>query len=474
MYRTRTVRIREHDSLFGYFDEMSRRANNLYNAARFRERQIFSGVGKDPADRTDHEKAIFAELEQALLAKGKSLSAMPTKEHAFIGYAYLQDWLRAAQNPDFFAEGLPRQTAQQILKHSVKDMKAFFSALRAYKRNPSKFTGRPKLPGYAHKGGRHEFAITNQDAHFVEENGQTVLKLPLTKIRLSIGAVDGARLKEVHVVPDGNTFRVCAVLEDAQDVPETPNVSSRIAAIDMGVENLMAVSNNCGLPGLLYKGGAAKSANRMYNKHIAKIMSEQTLRTKKAFVPDQAYYNCTTKRNDRISDILHKTAKHFVTWCVEHRIDTIVIGWNNQIKKSSTMDRQNNQNFVQLPHQKLAWYITYRAERYVIRVIKQEESYTSKASFLDWDDIPVYHKNDKKTYAFSGHRKPARYKGMYKKDGFRGLYKTADGQVINSDLNGSANILRKAFPHAFDHTGFDFNQVWIIRHPEKPIIKRSA
>lgn len=109
-----------------------------------------------------------------------------------------------------------------------------------------------------------------------------------------------------------------------------------------------------------------------------------------------------------------------------------------------------------------------------IRIVKQEESYTSKASFHDRDDIPVYRKGNDQKHSFSGRRAPKRYKGMYRKDGFRGLYQTADGQIINSDLNGSANILRKAFPHAFDKTGFDFSSILIIRHPEKPIEKRPA
>lgn len=117
------------------------------------------------------------------------------------------------------------------------------------------------------------------------------------------------------------------------------------------------------------------------------------------------------------------------------------------------MGKKNNQTFVQLPLYKLILNITYRAERCGIRVINRDESYTSKASFLDNDAIPTYGKNDEE-YKFSGKRIK------------RGLYKAADGTVINADLNGSANILRKEFPDAFASHQPDFGNVIVIRHPD--------
>lgn len=141
-------------------------------------------------------------------------------------------------------------------------------------------------------------------------------------------------------------------------------------------------------------------------------------------------------------------------WCVENRIDTIVLGKNADWKRKSNMGKRNNQNFVQIPHAKLYDVITYLAERYGIDVIAQEESYTSKASFLDRDEIPVYGKTD--SPKFSGRRVR------------RGLYRASDGRTVNADLNGSAKILRKCFPLTFSENP-DFNQIIVIRHPDKSI-----
>lgn len=248
-------------------------------------------------------------------------------------------------------------------------------------------------------------------------------------------------------------------------MPNPTTCPKRICAIDLGVDNFMAVTNNCGLPLLIYKGGSAKAVNQLYNKKIAAIVSEQTLRTGKKFVPDRDYYAVTNRRNDQVSDFLHKCAKHLVAWCVENRIDTIVTGVNKLWKQESRLGHKNNQEFVQLPFEKFRGILRYLCEWNGIFYLEQEESYTSKASFPDMDPIPVYQKGNETPYVFSGKRRPTHYAGMYKKDGFRGLYKTGNGTIINSDFNGSANILRKAFPQAFaDGIMPDFTKVEIIRH----------
>lgn len=239
-----------------------------------------------------------------------------------------------------------------------------------------------------------------------------------------------------------------------QELPAAKEESVRICAVDFGVENLMTVTNNCGLPSLLYKGGTAKSANQLYNKTIARLVSIQTLETGKKFVPTPEYHAATNKRNDRIRDLFLKDAKHLVTWCVENRIDTIVLGVNKGWKQQVTLGHKNNQEFVQIPHAILRSMITYLASWNGIRVIEQEESYTSKASFLDGDSIPVYQQGDDPSYCFSGNRIS------------RGQYRSADGTVLNADINGSANILRKTFPDAFAYGMSDLTKTEIIRHPD--------
>ena len=158
------------------------------------------------------------------------------------------------------------------------------------------------------------------------------------------------------------------------------------------------------------------------------------------FVSTRAYHELTDKRNNRVRDLFHKTAKHLVDWCVENRIDTVVIGANRDWKREVGLCRKENQKFVEIPYGMLKSFIRYRCEREGIRFIETEESYTSKASFPDKDDIPVYDRNNEKKYAFSGKR------GVGNK---RWMYTTHDGTIIHSDINGSANIMRKAFPSCF-------------------------
>ena len=131
---------------------------------------------------------------------------------------------------------------------------------------------------------------------------------------------------------------------------------------------------------------------------------------------------------------------------------TIVIGHNTFWKQNSNLGKVGNQNFVQIPFYKFVKQIEYRAENLGIRIIMQEESYTSKASFLDKDDIPVYGKTEGEP-SFSG----TRYQ--------RGMYRSKDGTVLNADLNGSANILRKAVPDAFGEQAPLFNEVCVFPHP---------
>ena len=132
---------------------------------------------------------------------------------------------------------------------------------------------------------------------------------------------------------------------------------------------------------------------------------------------------------------MHKVSSDVISHCLNNEIGTVVIGKNKGWKQNINIGHINNQNFVSIPFNILIAMIQYKAEREGIKVIIREESYTSKASFLDDDLIPNY--NEITTPSFSGRRIQ------------RGLYKSKDGVVINADLNGAGNILRKEFPDAF-------------------------
>ena len=454
MYVSRNVIVAE-KALFNWCDDAAHKANNLYNAALFRVRQCMTSRNKDPNELTANELEVLDEIEQmnrSLASCGRKLRNIPGS--GVLSYTFLDDLMKYSDNPDYYCEGLPRQTAQHVLKHVCRDMRSFFEAEKAYKADPSVFTGKPELPHYKRKQGVCSFDVSNQDC-VIRQNrkGHYAAKLPKTKSVVSLGRSVPGVLKEVHVTPMNGRYQISFVFDDQTPVPKLiTERPERIAAIDFGVDNFMAVTNNCGLYCLLYKGGVLKSANQRYNRKIADMMSRQTKGSTEKFVPTEEYYDATQRRNNIMNDFMLQTGKHFITWCVENRIDTIVIGDDPFWKQEVRMGKVNNQKFVQIPFDRMKNILTYQAERHGIRTLRQEESYTSKASFLGKDEIPVYGKNDK----------DARFTG---KRIHRGLYKTDDGTVINADMNGSANIMRKCIPDAFRLKVLAYDRMIVIKHP---------
>ena len=146
------------------------------------------------------------------------------------------------------------------------------------------------------------------------------------------------------------------------------------------------------------------------------------------------------KRNNRTQDCIRKTVRYIINYCIENHIGTIVCGYNGDFKRSINLGK-NNQQFTQISFGNLREALAGLCERYGMRYIEQEESYTSKASFLDLDDIPVYNPEQPYTGTFSGKRV------------YRGLYQFANGSIGNADVNGAANILRKS------KQNFDFEEL---------------
>lgn len=346
-------------------------------------------------------------------------------------------------------------------------MKVFYSLCREFKKEPKKFKGRPQLPGYHKSGGKCTLSFTNQSSTISEENGTYYMNFSKTKDKLNLGSCikNTWKLKQVTVKPFHDIFQVMIVFDDGEPNKTEVEESVRICAIDLGVNNFAAISNNVGLPCLLFKGGTIKSANQWYNKNCAKIQSKQTTGTTNKFKSTQRYKRLCIKRTNILDDYMHKVSKSIINWCLDNNIDTLVVGSNKDWKQNSDLGATENQKFVQIPFDKFKWMLDYSCQYYGIKFIRQEEAYTSKASFLDNDIIPdISSKKDE--LSFSGKRAPRDYKGMHSKKGFRGLYKTNKGIIINSDLNGSANIGRKAFPDLFTTDSVNFDDVIIVKHPD--------
>jgi putative transposase len=242
---------------------------------------------------------------------------------------------------------------------------------------------------------------------------------------------DGADIREVRIIPKGVGYVVEMVYKKV--IHPKPLNKDNIVAIDFGVRNLITMVNNNGLKPFVIKGGVVKSINQYYNKEGARIQSvysRQGVRTGKSM------QKLIIKRNKKIIDYFHKTSRKIIEYCVMNDIGTVVIGYNPDWKQNCHFGKKNTQNFVTIPYYKLIQQLEYKAEEKGITVIKQEESYSSKCSFLD--NEPIKHNSQ-----YIGRRVT------------RGLFQSHKGIIINADVNGAYNILKKAFLNAFDVDGIE-------------------
>lgn len=445
MYNTVKVEIKRSHPLYEYCDNVCHAANNLYNTALYRVRQVMTGVRKESNKLTQNEKEVLSEV-QDFVDHNPSFT-MPTADKWFLSYNFLNALMYYTQNVDFCNSGLSKQTAQHVLKKVVNNMKSFCKASKSFSRNPESFTGVPKLPDYKKSGGVSTVEFTNQDCVVKEQNDRFFVKFPYTNEVCQIKKTSG-KLKSVTLKPYFDVFYFSFVFEtpdvfvpiekDEHEEKIIFTEPNRCIAIDFGVNNLAAISNNFNQKGLLIKGGIVKSKNQWFNKINAQLQS-----AKDQGVLLDLYNNNWINRNNFMTDIMHKYADYIVKYCISNNVDTIIIGSTKGWKQKSNMGKENNQTFVGIPFDMLKKYITYRAINNGINIIYQEESYTSKASFVDKDEIPVYGKLNTKEITFSGKRIK------------RGLYKNKDGSVVNADLNAAANIGRKALPNLFVSVNFD-------------------
>lgn len=478
-----------HD-LFNYCDNEAFKAKNLRNLANYHIRQCFILSSKEnlnkeqelyledinnALDKFNEKKHRFfydkkplkiekakLELEQLrnkksnskkhqdeLKKKEKSLEKLINgeykphphinNENGLINYDFLDfyfsNYLKIEDNP---YKMLPIQTSQQVLRTLFKDWKSFFSSIKDYNKNKSKYTGRPKLPKYKNKNGRVKLSMTNQSCKV--KNGY--LSLPKTLLKLEVGIdTSNTKLKEVRIVPLGSIYKI-ELVWDKEIISNVKLNEKSFIGIDLGLNNLATITNNIGLKPIIINGKPLKSINQYYNKKRAKIQKDMPfyiharydkkkdilINEKRQITHSKKMNSLTIKRNNKIEDYMHKASTLIINYCLENSIGNIVIGKNEQWKNKIDIGKRNNQNFVSIPFNKLVEMIKYKAESNNIKVNIVEESYTSKASFLDYDDIPKFEKG--KEYNFSGKRIK------------RGLYKT-DTTIINSDVNGSYNILRK-------------------------------
>ena len=426
-YRVTQRIISSDDLLYPYFDDLCRKSKLLYNAALFRVRNIFTGYDKE--HRTENEVEVFQEV--ALLQR--SYPNMHVRR--VISYTHLEKMMRVTENADFFS-GLPRQTAQQMVKQTVTDFKNWLASLREYKKHPEKYLGKPKMPRYK-KSDLTTVIITNQDAVLYRDDIGMSLKLPLQKQRLYFSNLfSDPVLKEVKIKPYYGRFLLCLTLEEP-DVAFDPSVS-HVCAIDLGTDNFAAIVCD-DYSSAIYKGGAVLSKIQWFHKQRAKYVSIITKGHEKKHAVSKRLRDLSFHYANFVKDQCHKISRSIIDFCMEHQCGTLILGVNLLWKQRSNMNKINNQNFVSMPITLLRTMITYKALNAGIRIIEQEESYTSKADLIANDRIPTYGVDDKDA-SFSGKRIK------------RGLYRCSNGMILNADCHAAANIMRKAIPDIWKDT----------------------
>ena len=383
--------VKENNSIWRQIDELCFLSKNLYNYANYLIRQSF----------------IF--------------------DKVYLGYNKIYHLVK--NQPDY--QALPAKVSQQVLRGLDKNWKSFFAANKAYKENPDKFTGRPKLPKYKHKTkGRNLLTYTIQ-AISKPRLTKGIVKLSGTDIAIPTKAKN---IAQARIIPKLGQYVIEVVYEQLEH--HTVTNSEAVAAIDIGVDNLAALtSNQKGFIPVLVNGRPLKSLNQFYNKNKAKLQSQLKVKQQTS----KQIQRLTAQRNNQVDTYLHQASRWIINHLDKHGIGKLIIGKNPLWKQEVNNGRQNNQSFVSIPHARFIEMLIYKGAMKGIKVITHEESYTSRASFLNLDFIPNYGDDNAKQTLFSGYREN------------RGMYKIKDKKIrINADVNASYNIMRKVIPTVFD------------------------
>lgn len=335
------------------------------------------------------------------------------KDNKYLNYNEIERQVKTSSD---YRE-LPSKVSQQVLMLLDKNWKGFFKSIKDYSKNNSKYKGRPRLPFYKHKTTGRNVLIYTSQAISKKELKKGFIKLSGSGIKVRTKQTD---IRQVRVVPRKDSY-VIEVLYN-REVKENDLNKEDFISIDLGLNNLATITSNKGIKSTIINGRVLKSFNQYYNKVKAKLQS---------YVGDKGTSNriskLTQKRNNKISDYLHKSSKYVIDMCLLNKIGKIIIGHNKQWKDSIEIGSINNQKFVSIPHSKFIDLIKYKSELQGIEVVVTEESYTSKCSFIDNESLS----------------KQEVYKGKRVK---RGLFRSELGFKINADINGALNIARKVIP----------------------------
>ena len=360
------------------------------------------------------------------------------RQHYFSDGSYLRYEANFGQMK--FSENyinLGSNVAQATMRAADQSFKSFFGLLKKAK-NGTYENWKVKLPGYLDKDDMYPITFIHA--------GETDLskgkfKVPMSKylrskysgMKFYIDVPEYIRDKKVHVISivpkyNGKYFESRFVFEDSC-IQNCDLDYAKALSIDLGVNNFATCATSTG-ESFIIDGRKIKSINQWYNKENARLSSIKDLQGIEGCTKRQ--YLLARKRNRRIDDLIYKSAKYIISYCINNYIGNLVVGYNDGFQDKVNMGKVNNQKFAMLPYGQFKSRLEYLCSKYGIKFTTQEESYTSKASFWDRDEIPKWNPLNPKQGCFSGSRI------------HRGLYKTKSGNLLNADVNGALNILRKS------------------------------
>lgn len=419
-----------------YFKKVSEEANNIYNFINFQLRQI-NTYQRSKNDELLHEstletiKHINKKVVEFNNRTGKNVEQivrggyMPNMTQ---GYAvFLISLIRDRDIEDFPDKINPFKQIQSGIAQSVvidlvmENWKSYIASISSWSKDKSKYKSIPKHPNYKKKGGQS--AVYMSRNAFSDKNGY------VTIAKKTIGYTfkksrPNDKLTQIRILPRYNHYVLEQVYQYEKDLEIAEKLSNkeinRCIALDPGINNLFTVTNNFNKKSFIINGRVVKSINQNWNKERAKAMS---------YIGGKGMSNRVARldlnRNNKIHDISHKVSRYLVDYCVGNNVDTIIIGYNEGWKQNVSIGKRNNQNFVGIPFKKIMSKIEYKANEKGVKVIYVNESHTSKCDALALEKIG-HHEN---------------YLGKRSK---RGKFISSTGQMINADVNGSLNIMRRA------------------------------
>lgn len=351
-------------------------------------------------------------------------------------YNVLNDSYLYMKDKECFKQ-LPQKVAQATLRSVHAVCQSFFGAIRSPKMKGKEIN----FPHFLNKTkGRYVTTFNNQTISKKVFKKSHRIKLSQCDIEFYTKIDNFDSIDCVRIVPRSNQY----IIEVIYTIPNINKLKSNrtYAAIDLGINNLAVITYSDGAQPKIINGRPLKSINQFYNKQVAYYKSKLEKVNKQK--TSNRLRKLNNKRINKVDNYLHKASKYIASDIQSKGITTLIIGKNDEWKQNCDLNDRNNQNFVQIPHSRFINMLTYKCEKVGITIKLQEESYTSKCSFLDLEEI----------------RHHSEYCGKRKK---RGLFISRNGRKINADVNGSYNILRKAIPNAFSHgiEGFVVNPIVI-------------